>query len=380
MLASGLAEKKADEEAEQEMRAYLATFQCSYADDKRVAGGETNIEVPGGNELVGLYGEYVTLANDLKARKASLGIAPGIESEPILDGATSGLYDDIGTGINSGAYISLARALLNPSGTDAAKWAEQTQKTKDLITAGAVVGGVGVVGGIVGNVLLNHTDGDAGVKSRYKNLINKLDKIQKTLDNADGQSCAEILGGRVTGNSPNCSCPAGEMFHPDYRCYDEDDYELSESTVDVTSPKGKEHVYTVTFHSDSAFKSGGAVLNVVAENAIKDIQKILKDNAEQVQSTDYEIWVVGYTDKVQPDGGDNEALSKKRANAVKDALTRGQSVLDVSKIKVIGAGDAGCAEENEAKCRRVDLNIYVDSSVVSGELLKGVADALQAKK
>ena len=153
-LASGLAEKSADEDAEQAMRAYLATFTCKYG-DKRVSGGATDIELPGGNELINLYSEYVALANDLKTRKAALGIKPGIESESILYGATSGLYDDISDGKTSGVYTSLSRALSDPDGEDAAAWAAQKQETSDKVKTGATVGGVGAVGGAIGNLIIN---------------------------------------------------------------------------------------------------------------------------------------------------------------------------------------------------------------------------------
>ena len=103
MLASGLAEQKADKDAEMDMTAYLATFKCDYGAGMNIHGGQTNVELPGASELVPLYAEYVMLANDLKKRKEQLGLKPGIESEPILDSATTGLYDDVGVGATSGA-------------------------------------------------------------------------------------------------------------------------------------------------------------------------------------------------------------------------------------------------------------------------------------
>ena len=110
-LATAMTEDRVDDAAEQQMKAYLATFSCTYADGKRFSGGETAIELPGANELINLYSEYVGLANDLKTRKEALGLRAGIEAQPILDSATSGLYDDISTGKTSGAFTSLARAL-----------------------------------------------------------------------------------------------------------------------------------------------------------------------------------------------------------------------------------------------------------------------------
>ena len=153
-LASGLAEQNADADAEQAMRAYLATFTCKYGDN-RVSGGKTDVELPGGNELIGLYSEYVALANDLKVRKAALGIKPGIESESILDSATGGLYDDAGLESRPGAYTSLSRALSDPNGADAAAWAAQKEESSKKVTTGATVGGVGAAGGAIGNLIIN---------------------------------------------------------------------------------------------------------------------------------------------------------------------------------------------------------------------------------
>lgn len=154
MAASALAEQSADEDAETAMRAYLSTFSCRYA-DKRVVGGEQNVDLPGGNELMPLYSEYVNLANDLKVRKAALDMKPGVESEPILESATTGLYDDVSVGKTSGVFASLARALQNPNGSDAAAWAAQKEQASKRLNTGATVGGIGAVGGAVGNLIIN---------------------------------------------------------------------------------------------------------------------------------------------------------------------------------------------------------------------------------
>ena len=156
-LASGLAEQSADADAETAMRAYLETFYCKVGTNgSSIKGGTMSVIVPGGNELINLYSEYVNLANDLKARKSALGMKSGIESEAILDGATSGLYDEVYVGKTGGVYTSLARALQNPNGDDAKKWAEQKRSSSDDVKAGAIVGGVGAVGGAVGNLIINN--------------------------------------------------------------------------------------------------------------------------------------------------------------------------------------------------------------------------------
>ena len=150
MLMQGLAEKAADDDATRAMQAYIATFNCEVGNN-RVPGGATT-EVPGGNELINLYGEYVNLANNVKEMKSELGLRPGIESEPILNSATSGLYDDVSVAGTSGAYASLARALMDPYGKDAAAWAEQTEKTSKNITTGAITAGTGTGVSLIGDL------------------------------------------------------------------------------------------------------------------------------------------------------------------------------------------------------------------------------------
>ena len=156
MLASGIAEQRADADAERDMAAYLATFKCNYGAGMTVAGGQTNVQLPGANVLLPLYNEYITLATDLQARKEVLGMAPGIESEIISDAATSGLYDNTAIGITDGAYTSVSRALSDTTDADAVAWSAQQSETAQKVQTGGIVGGAGVVGGAVGNVLINH--------------------------------------------------------------------------------------------------------------------------------------------------------------------------------------------------------------------------------
>jgi hypothetical protein len=178
-LASGLAEKQADEEAEAAMRAYLATFTCKYGDGQSVAGGTKNVEIPGGNELMALVTEYKQLAADLKVRKQSLGLQPGIESEEILDSATANLYDDVAVGASAGAFTSLSRALTDTTGKDAAAWNAQKEKSQQDIKTGATVAGIGALAGVVGNMAINK---DAPQESSEKILARRADIKQSAQD------------------------------------------------------------------------------------------------------------------------------------------------------------------------------------------------------
>ncbi len=157
MLLSGMSETKSDDEAERAMKAYLSTFTCKYGNES-VPGGTMNVEIPGGNELIQMYAEYVALANDLKVRKEALGMAPGIESEAILDSATSGLYDDVSTGKTQGAYASLARALSDPNSEDAKIWAAQREESAEKKETGAITAGAGAGVSLIGNITSNAVD------------------------------------------------------------------------------------------------------------------------------------------------------------------------------------------------------------------------------
>ena len=188
--ASAYSEQQADEEAEQAMKAYLATFHCNYGGGINVPGGEKDVQLPGGNELIDLYAEYVNLANNLKVRKAALDLRPGIESEAILDSATSGLYDDVAIGKTSGAFTSLARALQDPEGEDAKAWAAQKDASAKKMKTGLTIAGIGAIGGAVGNLLINRNS----EKENSKNILDKYkdgDLTGKVSKSPDGKLVAE---------------------------------------------------------------------------------------------------------------------------------------------------------------------------------------------
>ncbi len=179
-LASALTEKQVMEDAEQAMRAYLATFTCSYADGKYYKGGEKDIELPGGNELMPLISEYKELAADLKARKEALDIAPGIESEVVFDAANSGLYDDESLGKTDGAFTSLSRALTDENSEDAAEWAADKEAIDKKIKTSAAVVATAAVASIAANFAINGGNKNAVVSkadTTYKEVKQILDEI-----------------------------------------------------------------------------------------------------------------------------------------------------------------------------------------------------------
>ena len=209
-MASAMAEENADADAEAAMRAYLATFHCNYGAGKNIPGGERDVELPGGNELIGLYSEYVNLANDLKIRKTALDMRPGIESEPILDAATSGLYDDVAIGKTSGAYTSLARALMDPNGADAAAWAAQKAETADKKKTGMITAGIGAGGSLVGNLAINSgkekQEKSAEIIAKYEKLKQVFQTAQTEFDALPAKQCSEFTGTTNQGTVPNCEC------------------------------------------------------------------------------------------------------------------------------------------------------------------------------
>ncbi|MDR2412625.1 MAG: trypsin-like serine protease [Rickettsiales bacterium] len=157
MLMQGMAEQAADEAAEADMKAYLATFKCDYGQGQNIRGGEKEITLPAEN-LISLRSEYTTLAKELKKTKELLGLAPGIESEVILDKASSGLYDNGSTGKTEGVYTSVSKALSDPQGKDGEEWESQKSESASGAKTGGIVAGAGVLGGAVGNLIINKGD------------------------------------------------------------------------------------------------------------------------------------------------------------------------------------------------------------------------------
>lgn len=213
---SALSEQRADKNAEDDMRAYLATIKCDYGTGKTVNGGETGIELPGGNELTQYATQYKTLAADLKVRKTALGMSPGIESETIIDAAETGLYDNAATGKTNGAFTSLSRALSDETSADAQAWAQQKADTASKLKTGAIVAGVGAVGSAIANLAVN-SGADKQNKSdeilaNYAAKYTK--KLQAVVDNVEQQiepkKCNDYSG--ATGTFPNCQCSDANQY------------------------------------------------------------------------------------------------------------------------------------------------------------------------
>lgn len=220
---SALSEQRADKNAENDMRAYLATIKCDYGTGKTVNGGETGIELPGGNELTQYVTQYKTLAADLKVRKTALGMSPGIESETIIDAAETGLYDNAATGKTNGAFTSLSRALSDETSADAQAWAQQKADTASKLKTGAIVAGVGAVGSAIANLAVNS---GADKQNKSDEILAKYaskytQELQAVIDNVEQRTkttqCADFTGAK--GTFPNCQCSgANQYFTVDGGC------------------------------------------------------------------------------------------------------------------------------------------------------------------
>ena len=196
---SALSEQRADQQAEQDMTAYLATFRCDFGQGKFIKGGQTNVELPGAGQLSTLYNEYMNLAADLKTRKESLGLAQGIESEVIIDTSVINLYDDVGTGRN-GTFTSLAKALSDSTSADAAEWAEQKEKTSQQIKNGIITMVTTAVASTATNKFIN----DNKPKELSKEIIAKYDakrqQIREDLSSIETRSEQDAQTATTTEN------------------------------------------------------------------------------------------------------------------------------------------------------------------------------------
>ncbi len=424
---SALAEKNADEDAETAMRAYLATFRCNFGGTS-VAGGERDVQLPGGNELINLYSEYVNLANDLKVRKTALDMRPGIESEPILDAATSGLYDDVSIGKTSGAFTSLARALQNPDGPDAIAWAAQKEETAKQLKTGLITAGVGAAVGIVGNQLINKNAPKENSKEIIEKYKKKLQKAQSEIDTLPSPTCdSDKFNGVSGGTYPDCTCTdenarffietgcttcendqkynsdnqcvpnkcnlSGAVKANECECIDN----ASESNNKCSCNQGYNQTngacvkaqeeketegkdLSLVFETDKIFEPGKSDINAETTTKIIETLKNTLDNdtIQQISKID----IVGHTDRTQFKTGsnmNNQKLSENRAKTIKNLfITAG---FDATKITTSGAAESSCIEKvykkaNDARCRRVIATIELVSN--SNDIsLSDIADKLK---
>ena len=369
-VASALAEQSADDAAELDMTAYLATFRCDYGAGQNIRGGETNITLPGANILLPLYNEYTTLAADLKSRKESLGMAPGIESETILDAT---LYDNESIGIADGAYTSLSRALSNPTGADAAEWAAQRAETAEQLKTGAIVAGVGAAVGIAGNILTNYVgdqprERSAEINAKYDALRDelraKLKPIERESETVAIQTAPEIESGKEntpevkptppqpsaaetaciqnggTWANNTCDCGTGKTWNSDTKSCTENE---------KPTPSNPE---LITINNAALFKYGSYDVGTQNETLDEVIKQL--SNADFTNNP-AKLVLVAHTDSDGIKNGGtlwndgiktNEQLGRKRADAVKEYIEKNWTNKPTNvEILAWSAGDS-CADKN----------------------------------
>ena len=411
---SALSEQRADKNAENDMRAYLATIKCDYGTGKTVNGGETGIELPGGNELTQYVTQYKTLAADLKVRKTALGMSPGIESETIIDAAETGLYDNAATGKTNGAFTSLSRALSDETSADAQAWAQQKADTASKLKTGAIVAGVGAVGSAIANLAVN-SGADKQNKSdeilaKYASLY-KLEREVAALPAAKIPQCPT----GATGTHPDCTCPDGQTYNPNNNTCDtvtqseepqtSDTEEPQTPIPEIVSPTITEKTSNtnkaeITLPNDQLFAIGKSTLKPDAQSVLEKFGTELNDSAWDKCT----ITIVGHTDPV---GGNrvNQRLSLARANAVKDAINTTNGSIT---FKTSGTASADCTcglgdtkwtfpsdkasdrdynqcnqkqyntritRDRYAPCRRVKITMDCSNNTLSSDKLVNVAAA-----
>lgn len=392
-LASAAAEQKADAAAEADMAAYIATFKCDYGQGMNIKGGEANITLPGANVLLPLYNEYTTLAADLKTRKEALEMAPGIESEVILDAATSGLYDNESIGID-GAYTSLSRALMDENSADAAAWAAQKSETASQLKTGAIVAGAGALVGIVGNILINDVADKR--KESSDEIIAKYDALRQTMKQ-DLQSVEKQSEQEATSNAPATE-EGKDANAQDETKVEEKKGSIIDSVVSAVSgggndssdakggtiekvistvtggDQGKTESKTVptpivTIYNESMFDSGKTAIKTPTTK----LDKVINTLKTQIGTeTVFEIVLVAHTDRdgiIQSSNlckvdkiCTNEQLSAARAEAVKNYITsKWSNIPSTAKITTLPVGSAcakGTTKAAKALDRKVDFYVF----------------------
>ncbi len=361
---SALSEQSADAAAEQDMTAYLATFRCDYGQGQNIHGGDTDIILPGGNELISLYTEYIQLASDLKTRKESLGMSPGIESEMLLDKADTGLYDDVGTGITTGTFASLARALSDPNSADAALWAQQQADTASKLKTGLITAGAGAVIGVVGNIAINKNapkENSEQILASYESLK----KLEYEISQLPDQTASATCPTGTTGTVPNCKpTKTGIEYNSNTNqtevASDKDDSQSQNKRIDateleqITTVTSVDSIISTIANTDAENKNDENTISLSARNLFKLNEYTLVPTSKTIiatfatnmlstnkDNTEYCLIVTGNTDKT---GNDriNQPLSEKRAKAVTAQL----SLFGIPEANILskGAGSQNCTD------------------------------------
>jgi len=369
--ASALAEKRADAEAEKQMRAYIETMKCEYGNGQNVKLGNEEITLPGGNELLDYYTEYKQLADNLKTTKSALGLRSGIESEVLYDRAQSGLYQYASIGKTGGAETSLYRALTDSESADATAWAEQKEKTDKKLLTGGLVAAAGVATGLIGNYLINSRE-------------EKTEKLKKEFVEIEAE---------VSKQFPVFIITVHEVYRPRSSTAQQSKPAATpQSPQETQQPSNSlaNELSKLAFTSDNAlFESGEYTLKdtTALDTWTNKISEILSQ--EEYRDSKICITTAGHTDRAQPrkkpgrDYSTNKELSEKRAQEVLKHVTDTQSIssfIDTTHSNAVGYGDTNCPEnqypnKNEPKCRYVLVTV-TDCTTDNGKKMAPIKSIL----
>ena len=306
MAARAIAEKIADDDAEEKMSEYITTMKCEYGGGQSVNLGDTET-LPGGNELANYYTEYKQLAEKLKATKAALNLRPGIEAEVLYDRAETGLYQYQTAERQSGGFTSLSRALMDPTGTDAEQWNAQRTETNRNLWVGGALATVGLAGSYIANRAINKDH----VK-KYKELEEKFREIKIQLEH----EYPEIF-------IPTPEDPAVEEVEVEVE--QEPTIEPSpQQSIPQPIPLDSLRV------SSEAFKRGYASLTSRGRDGINRAIELITNalNDYDIASTSMNITAIGHSD---PDGI-NQDYVKSITNNYKTALGNTTYFTPIDKI------------------------------------------------
>ncbi|MDR1360778.1 MAG: carboxypeptidase-like regulatory domain-containing protein [Rickettsiales bacterium] len=238
MLLSGMAEQSADKAIQEEMQGVLNSMYCKVPGSTKINYGTTDNPLPGdGVQMAEMRGEYERIATQLKSDKESLGMMPGIEAETVFDKRSSGLYDKDTAGykVREGeGNIASVFGALSGNEKDKALWDAQLAESKTQVNAGIGLAATGVVGGIVGNMLINKDAPKENSKQILQERKDKLAALNKKIREvipdpvviAPANVCTgifktgedgecECINGGDTGE--NCKCSEGQALQGD-RC------------------------------------------------------------------------------------------------------------------------------------------------------------------
>ena len=164
-LAQGLAEMKADNEADADMDAYMKTVWCGIGGMRTVEHNTSGTTPEESRRLVDARLEYATLAQKMKTAKENLGMAPGIESELTID--TSALYQ--GRGTDTDGIVHHFKTAEERKGSE---------EGKKRAIGGGIAAGAGVLVGVGGNAIINDAGPLGGISKAIKGKVAE-DKVKK---------------------------------------------------------------------------------------------------------------------------------------------------------------------------------------------------------